>query len=684
MSAEHTSNSSASTPASVSSGPDDLQQQSQASDEPPDLYWDIAELLAVLLDRARGAGIRIFPEAGTLIGQQRNNNVILWDYDGDVGMDLADRKALVALFANDERYYLDPDYYAEHWGDKGQKDCFAFRARGPATHDDAMIDIVLYRQAPRPEATAAALGLAPGEVTYRAVLTEEYVVEYAERFYVYEADFHRKLVPRCFLGTVDWVAPDSDARLEGMYAGWRNIPAEFAPQYGKSRYLNDPVVTDAAPTVEMVPRNDSINNDSNKQDAENKSDTAPGAIVLAEDGALVRVQPGDVVKPAWCVGTEEDASFMYVLADRPFDSNPVETLRADFKSAWGRFSQGIVQSNSASGTAAAAGVVAALRVTRDDARFVRIRRLFPSAEQQRALAAAAEAVHAREEQGKKRRPLRPMATLHPPIREVASIAEGLEQYKHEPFICRNAPEFRHLPMQDAVDKCLGSKELVWGILPSGEFAEDLPLRGVLQEFQEDRLGINVVDARVKDLVELPPVFAAFDPAGVANNFHLTPIITYLNAYTELHEDPAHHGSGWMYLWAGCKVWHFIHRDHCPAMAVAGDVQPQAYGKVTVKYDRNKKGDCCCNAKRSKQAAMAAVVAGAGAADTTVEGAGAEDNNDANNDSTPDIVEETFSVQSVIARGGDFVYFPTSTLHRVWTEQKSFGIGGYVKFEELAM
>ena len=43
----------------------------------------------------------------------------------------------------------------------------------------------------------------------------------------------------------------------------------------------------------------------------------------------------------------------------------------------------------------------------------------------------------------------------------------------------------------------------------------------------------------------------------------------------------------------------------------------------------------------------------------------------------DISPQDVEVLAVTAETGDFVYFPPGWLHRVWTYEKSMGLGGYM-------
>lgn len=111
------------------------------------------------------------------------------------------------------------------------------------------------------------------------------------------------------------------------------------------------------------------------------------------------------------------------------------------------------------------------------------------------------------------------------------------------------------------------------------------------------------------------------------------VLSNKGTYTPFHQDPIagkESGGGWMWLQAGIKVWNFLGQEHTDDIFDTG---------------ANSVGDPL-------------------AADLLTARGGAL----------------WGKVSAVVARGGDFVYFPPGTNHRVWTWEDSVGIGGYARFE----
>jgi hypothetical protein len=228
------------------------------------------------------------------------------------------------------------------------------------------------------------------------------------------------------------------------------------------------------------------------------------------------------------------------------------------------------------------------------------------------------------------------------VAEFPSLRDGFERSPCRPFIVRHAREFLDPPFEEILERLKNSSERVFGYDDSGDYVEGLRLSSLVEEWLGDRLKVKVLDSPMH-IVELPPVmdeFATRPPTTEpledgshtsrvhAHKHGQSPVLTGADIYTAFHVDPPFFGGGWMYLWRGRKTWHFVSHEWITTL---------------FSQDSNDK-----------------------ILDASVEGL-----------ATLDPRIECFTVT---AGGGDFVYFPPGWIHRVWTHEKSLGIGGYIQPE----
>src|SRR3989304_8513299 len=101
---------------------------------PVQSYINISTIIETLLAHCEKHNIKIWAEYGTLIGWDRHNGVIPWDYDGDFGIMVEDKDRLIKTFKNEHSsfYNMDIGYY----NDNG---CLAVLLNG---NDNDLVDII--------------------------------------------------------------------------------------------------------------------------------------------------------------------------------------------------------------------------------------------------------------------------------------------------------------------------------------------------------------------------------------------------------------------------------------------------------------------------------------------------------------------------------------------------------------
>jgi uncharacterized RmlC-like cupin family protein len=227
------------------------------------------------------------------------------------------------------------------------------------------------------------------------------------------------------------------------------------------------------------------------------------------------------------------------------------------------------------------------------------------------------------------------------VAEFKSLREGFEKSPCRPFVVRRAEEFLSTPFEVVLERFRTSKELVFGYDGSGNYVEDLALSALVEQWLGDRLDVKVLDSPMH-IIDLPPVmdeFASTPPNTetpeegsfatrvYAHKHGQSPVLTRADAYTPFHVDPPDFGGGWMYLWRGRKTWHFVSQEWITTLfqRSTGEIQDASIQEM---HGLDPRIEC----------------------------------------------------YSTTAGAGDFIYFPPGWIHRVWTHEKSLGIGGYFQPE----
>jgi len=225
--------------------------------------------------------------------------------------------------------------------------------------------------------------------------------------------------------------------------------------------------------------------------------------------------------------------------------------------------------------------------------------------------------------------------------EFSSLRDGFERSPCRPFVVRRAGEFRGTTFGEALARFRASSEEVFGYDDTGHYVEGLLLSTLTEQWLGDGLKVKILDSPMR-IVDLPPVldeFAVLPPAAdpheeesftaqvYANKHGQSPVLTRADAYTRFHVDPPGFGGGWMYLWRGRKTWHFV---------------SQAWITTLFSPQDDKIRDASVEELAS--------------------------------------LDPKIECSRVTAGGGDFLYFPPGWIHRVWTHEKSLGIGGYIQLE----
>lgn len=228
-----------------------------------------------------------------------------------------------------------------------------------------------------------------------------------------------------------------------------------------------------------------------------------------------------------------------------------------------------------------------------------------------------------------------------PVAEYRSLREAFGASARRPFVVRDAEEFSATTFEAALERFSASGDEVFGYDPAGQFVEGLFLASLTQQWLDNRLDVNVLDSPMH-LIDLPVVLdecAVSAPARAPDDSPFTaqvcahehgqsPVLTRAGTYTPFHVDPPLFGGGWMYLWRGCKTWHFVSQEWITTL-----YSPQENDKIR---------------------------------DASVEDLAR--------------VDHRIECLAVTAGAGDFLYFPPGWIHRVWTHDKSLGIGGYIQPE----
>ncbi|GAQ88017.1 hypothetical protein KFL_003940080 [Klebsormidium nitens] len=155
----------------------------------------------------------------------------------------------------------------------------------------------------------------------------------------------------------------------------------------------------------------------------------------------------------------------------------------------------------------------------------------------------------------------------------------------------------------------------------GDKSIELSIDDVVDLWLEDRLPCNIVDSYVKGVFSVPDFLAETNLLSKHPDTEERTVSLYLsssNAYTPFHVD-AYGFAGWAFLFRGSKRWEFVHPQHYTEFHDAALGGPR----------------------------------------------------DTPGNELPAEVE----LWRTTAGERDVVYIPPGWLHRVWTDQPSFGFGG---------
>lgn len=207
------------------------------------------------------------------------------------------------------------------------------------------------------------------------------------------------------------------------------------------------------------------------------------------------------------------------------------------------------------------------------------------------------------------------------VAEYSSLDDGFAS--NECFVVRGLNLPCHLPV--CKERAAASDIELFGYGRNGETLLIMASEA-LDRYENGVLDINIVDAPFPVLLpdEIPPLLLQLITQSEAD---ICLTLTQKNKYTPLHIDPDM-GGGWMYLQSGVKKWQLIPAEYLEQFQGEGQNWDDNLLDPPADYD-------------------AAILL-----ETTI-------------------------------RGGDFIYFPPNTMHRVWTYEDSFGVSGYAYMESGA-
>ena len=187
---------------------------------PVQSYINISTIIETLLAHCEKHNIKIWAEYGTLIGWDRHNGVIPWDYDGDFGILVEDKDRLIKTFKDEHSsfYNMDIGYY----NDNG---CLAVLLNG---NDNDLVDIIFFQD------------LGDRIDSLQSVVTKkEYPCNYD---YCYQKEDLFPLKKTLFLGHNMYIPNNWKKVLEITYKDWKMYPNEFSefidPKYCSSAFKN--------------------------------------------------------------------------------------------------------------------------------------------------------------------------------------------------------------------------------------------------------------------------------------------------------------------------------------------------------------------------------------------------------------------------------------------------------------
>jgi hypothetical protein len=223
----------------------------------------------------------------------------------------------------------------------------------------------------------------------------------------------------------------------------------------------------------------------------------------------------------------------------------------------------------------------------------------------------------------------------PPFRSIPShpnsvLLNDAFRTADEPFILHNSKEFC-FSQEDLTQVFLRQKD-TWGYRTDTAIGvcecDFLPSTTLFQQWEENQLKLNLVDTECDDSSLFPEYFK------LVSDFRSYFVLSPSKVWTEFHEDSGDKGGGWMYLKVGKKVWHCI-------------------SPVDMKYLKE-------NGYDYDQTNHLSITELLHILDCYLWG----------------------KIYVGVIGENDFLYFPPWWAHSVYTEEKSFGIGGYFNIENI--
>ena len=148
------------------------------------------------------------------------------------------------------------------------------------------------------------------------------------------------------------------------------------------------------------------------------------------------------------------------------------------------------------------------------------------------------------------------------VGEASSIAEGFETFGYAgcPFVVRNC-RIADIAPESFVRRLEAADGTVFGWGNEQELVGDLRLRDVVNDWKQDALAANVIDAPIAELFTGMRWMRDFHRHGIAAS-SLMLVLTNRLTYTPFHQDRPTEGGGWMWLAEGQKLWNLIDFEDC--------------------------------------------------------------------------------------------------------------------------
>ena len=217
------------------------------------------------------------------------------------------------------------------------------------------------------------------------------------------------------------------------------------------------------------------------------------------------------------------------------------------------------------------------------------------------------------------------------IQSAPSIAEGMKMFGSAaiPFIVRGVTafdldydQFKERAVKEGMTTFAWDKRL--------QMVTDVRVASAIEQWEKGELELNFTDSPIPKYVRNGSIHKDLLDIGVDED-RIMLVLSKASAYTPFHQDPIDgvpSGSGWMWLLRGSKRWQFLPFEHSdaiidPVMKALNDLPTD---ELVRREDQRLWG----------------------------------------------------KLMQVHARAGDFVYFPPACSHRVWTDEASIGVGGYIR------